>query len=73
MTEYQFITIGEAAEQLKCSEQTVRRLIKSGKLKALDIGVKRRKIFRIPVVEFASFIQQQVKNEVVEPSVAGMS
>jgi excisionase family DNA binding protein len=40
------LTVGEAMEELRCSESTVRRLIGSGELAAVKIGTARA--IRIP-------------------------
>lgn len=38
MTQYQFLTTAEAAEELQLSARTINRLIASGKLPAVRIG-----------------------------------
>jgi excisionase family DNA binding protein len=37
----ELLTVGEAMEELRCSESTVRRLIQSGELPAVRIGTAR--------------------------------
>ena len=49
-------TIEEVAEILKCSEQTVRNIIDTGKLKYINIGVSDRRIIRIKCEDLDEFI-----------------
>jgi excisionase family DNA binding protein len=46
-TSSKLLTPHEAAALLKCSVDSVRRLCGNGSLKAIDIGTKRRHIWRV--------------------------
>jgi excisionase family DNA binding protein len=49
------LTIGDAMEELRCSESTVRRLISSGELRAVKIGSARA--IRIPRAGLDSLLE----------------
>ena len=54
--ERKVITISEAASMLALTPLTIRRAIKSGKLKAMQIQSNGR--YRIPIEEIDAFIQR---------------
>ena len=43
-----FLTVGETARLLRCSEQTVRRRIREGELPAAKLGSGRNSAVRVP-------------------------
>lgn len=49
-------TTGEAAALLSCSEKTVRRLIKEGRLHAIRIGERRLLVPRSAIIKMLSGI-----------------
>jgi len=49
-------TVLECAKLLKSSDKTIRRLIRKGKLRALDIGAGERNVYRIPASELEKFL-----------------
>ena len=49
MSDEAVLTVAEAAAVLKCSKQTVTRLIRKGRLPATDLGTSRRSNYRLPV------------------------
>jgi len=56
-----FYTISEVASILSVNYMTVRRLVESGKIKALNIGEgTQRNTYRISAAELNNFIQSNV-------------
>jgi excisionase family DNA binding protein len=51
----ELLTVGEAMAELRCSESTVRRLIRSGELPAVTIGSARA--IRIPRAGLGSLLE----------------
>ena len=49
------LTVAEAAAVLKCSKQTVTRLIRKGRLPATDLGTARRSNYRLPAEGITRF------------------
>jgi excisionase family DNA binding protein len=53
MADESFMTVAEVAQTLRCSAATVLRAIHSGKLRAVEVGERTK---RIPVGEYRAFI-----------------
>jgi hypothetical protein len=47
----QFLTIIEFAVKMHIHPNTVRRFIKEGRVQALNMGIGKKKIYRIPISE----------------------
>ena len=60
MEEKEFFTIKDAAKFFACSEKQIRRYIEKGVLKAVDIGLGKRRIYRIPKEAIDSFVQERM-------------
>lgn len=54
-----FFTIDEIAEQLKVHDRTVRRYIKSGDLKAVNLGSENQPNWRIQDIDFLAFLEKK--------------
>ena len=52
MPEERYMTVGEVAEQLRVTGQTIQRLIRSGDLPAVRVG----KLYRIAESEFRAYL-----------------
>lgn len=55
--DFAYYTVSETAELIRVSNKTVIRLIKAGKLKALNVSVGKRFIYRIPREEIELFTE----------------
>ena len=51
-------SVEELAEKLKLHQESIRRLIRSGKLRAVKFG----RIIRIPESSFLEYIEQNIEN-----------
>ena len=51
-----YLTVAEVAEELRCSEPTVRRRIRSGELVAVKLGAGRNCAVRIPRVALDAWL-----------------
>jgi excisionase family DNA binding protein len=60
MEEKEFLTIRDAAKLLACSEKQIRRYIEKSVLKAANIGLGKRRIYRIPREAMDSFVQERM-------------
>jgi excisionase family DNA binding protein len=60
MEDDRLLTVPEVAEQLRMSEETVRRLLRSGRLKGRRYGSTRLG-WRIPASELRRFITEEGK------------
>ncbi len=56
--EMELYTVLECAKLLKSSDKTIRRLIRKGNLRALDIGAGSRNVYRIPASELELFLKK---------------
>ena len=53
------LSIQQTAKYLNCDAKTVRRLIEGKKLPAIDLSVKKNKLYRVPVETLARFITKE--------------
>ena len=60
MEEKEFLTIRDTAKLLACSEKQIRRYIEKSVLKAANIGLGKRRIYRIPREAIDSFVQERM-------------
>lgn len=56
------LTLDEAAETLRISEDSVRRLIASGAIKSVDVGTARRSRTRVTRAALEEFIAQRTSD-----------
>ena len=61
--EMELYTVNECAKLLNSSDKTIRRLIRKGKLQALDIGAGSRNVYRIPASELERFVEETATNK----------
>ncbi len=54
-----FFSVEEVAKQLNCSARSIRNLVNSGKLRAIQIGSGERSPYRIHRTFLEEFIQEQ--------------
>ena len=55
------LTVAEVAQQLRCSEPTVRRRVRDGQIPAVKLG-HGRSIIRIDAAELTDWLYQRKKN-----------
>jgi len=56
MAERRLLPVSQVAREFGCSKGTVYRLIKEGRIRALQLGIRRG--LRIPVEEMLRFLQR---------------
>ena len=53
------LNIQQTAQYLNCDAKTVRRLIEGKKLPAIDLSIKKNKLYRVPIETLARFITKE--------------
>lgn len=62
-----FLTVEEAAAELKVSRRHIDRMIKAGKLKATDIGLGSNHVWRIEIDSVEADLQEPLKRKRRKP------
>jgi len=54
MTDESYLTVAETAAALRCSPATVKRVIRAGRLRAVEVSDR---VVRVPKAEFERFVR----------------